>query len=235
MLRLAAPSCVIPDRLGPNCLALAPVVQEIGLMLLETKSCLDYDEEDLPPTLNSLGLSFHAHLPLDLSWAQGAEVVAHNLCALERKIAFLHPWGYVLHPPHPDDLEALLCLRPDLKNMLCLENIYGQDLSVLWPLIRAHGLGVCLDLGHLVSYNQYHLLRQPSIFEHVRILHVYGGESSHGHLGLEQLPDPELLRQILTDLTQPCTVVVEVFEMQELRRSLALLRSWLDIWGIEYD
>lgn len=235
MLRLAAPSCVIPDRLGPNCLALAPVVREVGLMLLETRSCLGYDDQDLPPYLHKLGLNYHAHLPLDLPWEQGVPAVDEALGALERKIAFVHPWGYVLHPPQPHDLEHLLGLRPDLKNMLCLENIKNHDLSAQWPVIKAHNLGVCLDLGHLVSYNQDRLLLQSDFFAHLKIMHVYGGESARGHAGLDHLPNPDLLRQILQQLTRSCTLVVEVFDMHELRRSLALLRSWLDAWGMNYD
>ena len=235
MLRLAAPSCVIPDRVGPNCATLASLVREVGFMLLETQGCLDYDERDLPPDLPDLGLSYHAHLPVDLPWARGAAEVARGLCDLERKIAFTRPWGYVLHPPRSRDLENLLWLRPDLGPRLCLENTCGHDLSEVWSAIEAHDLGVCLDLGHLVSYGQEQLLLRPGIFERVRIMHIYGGESAPGHAGLDQLPDPDLLRRILTRLTRPCVLVVEIFHMEEFLRSLALLRSWLDTWGMSHD
>ena len=42
--KLGAPSCVIPDSVGANCHALAGLVDEVALMLLETRACLDYDE-----------------------------------------------------------------------------------------------------------------------------------------------------------------------------------------------
>ena len=235
LFRLAAPSCVIPDRVGPNCVALASLVREVGLMLLETKGCLDYDERDLPPELSGLGLSYHAHLPLDLPWEQGADAVALALCDLERKIAFTRPWGYVLHPPRPRDLEDLLRLHPRLGPGLCLENIRGQDLASVWNQITAHDLGICLDLGHLVSYGQEGLLARPGVFERIRVMHVYGGESAAGHAGLDQLPDPDLLRHVLERLTRPCVLVVEIFRGDEFARSLALLRSWLDAWGMDCD
>lgn len=204
-------------------------------MLLETQGCLDYDELDLPPGLADLGLSYHAHLPVDLPWERGTVEVLRTLCDLERKIAFVSPGSYVLHPPRPRDLEDVLRLRPDLGSRLCLENTRDSDLSEMWPVIEAYDLGVCLDLGHLVSYGQEQLLRSPFVHERIRIMHVYGGESPAGHAGLDRLPDPELLRRIVTRLTRPCVLVVEVFRMDEFVISLNLLRSWLNSWGLNHD
>lgn len=233
--RLAAPSCVIPDRVGPNCRAVSGLVGEVALMLLETAGCLAYDRQDLPADLPETGLRFHAHLPLDLPWQQGVKAVLARLAGLEQKIAFLQPHGYVLHPPVPDDLEAVLRARPDLPSVLCLENTAQSDLGEVWEQVRAWNLGVCLDVGHLVSYRQDHILRYPGLFEQIRMLHVYGGESAKGHAGLHFLPEPLLLRTILEKVRPDCVLVVEVFRFEELRSSLTLLRSWLDAWGLSHD
>jgi len=233
--RLAAPSCVIPDRVGPNCRALSTMVGEVALMLLETRGCLDYDELDLPLNLPELGLTYHAHLPLDLPWRDGPAAVGDAIFALEQKIAFLQPRGYVLHPPEPGNLSALLRHRPALSSMLWLENTREGDLSGIWNEIRAHGLGVCLDVGHMVSYGQDSLMSLPGFFERVRILHIYGGESRRGHAGLDQLPDPGLLRDILLRVGEDTTLVVEIFSLEELGRSLSLLQSWLLQWGMHHD
>lgn len=232
---LAAPSCVIPDRVGPNCRALAPLVREVGLMLFETRGCLDYDERDLPPDLPSLGLRYHAHLPVDLPWERGARAVSDAISALEQKIAFLHPCGYVLHPPSPGELTRLAGIRPGLADGLCLENTADSDLSDIWEEILALNLGVCLDVGHLVSYGQERILQIPGFLDRVRMLHIYGGESGRGHAGLDQLPDPELLRWILKRVGSDSVLVTEIFRMEEFRRSLDLLRSWLDAWGMAHD
>lgn len=232
--RLAAPSCVIPDRVGPNCRVLAPLVREVGLMLLETRACQEYDDRDLPPDLPALGLSYHAHLPLDLPWESGIDAVCAALAALEQKIAFLHPCGYVLHPPRPGDLTGLLRRRPDLGPLLRLENTRQCDLSAVWPEIGELDLGVCLDVGHMVGYGQERILQLPGFLDRVRMLHVYGGESPRGHAGLEQLSDPGLLRAILREVDGG-VLVVELFRLGELTRSLELLRSWLGEWGMEHD
>ena len=233
--RLAAPSCVIPDRVGPNCRALAPLVREVGLMLLETRGCQDYDDRDLPPDLPDLGLSYHAHLPVDLPWESGPDAVCEPLGAIEQKIAFLHPCGYVLHPPPPGELTRLVRRRPDLASSLLMENTGNSDLRDIWPEIVSLDLGVCLDVGHLVSYGQHGILRLPGVFDRVRILHIYGGESRLGHAGLGQLPDPGLLRDILRRVRRDATLVVEIFSLEELGRSLDLLKSWLLRWGMHHD
>lgn len=233
--RLAAPSCVIPDRVGPNCHRLSSLVREVALMLLETRGCLDYDERDLPLDLPRLGLSYHAHLPVDLPWQDGAEAVSAVISGLEQKIAFLCPRGYVLHPPAPGQLSGLLARRPDLACLLWIENTGQGDLAGIWDEIGALDLGVCLDVGHLVSYGQENLLSLPGFFDRVRILHVYGGESRRGHAGLECLPDPDLLQGILQRVRRDATLVVEVFSLAELELSLGLLKSWLLEWGMEYD
>lgn len=233
--KIAAPSCVLPDRVGANCRALSGLVDEVALMLLETRSCLAYDDADLPPDLPDLGLSFHAHLPVDLPWGQGAENVARAVEGLEYKISFLNPIGYVLHPPQPKELSRLLERAPGLASRLLLENVQNDDLTDIWEEITGFNLGVCLDLGHLVSYGQERILDLPGFFERVRMLHVYGGESSRGHMGLSALPSPHLLREILSHLKTDVTMVVEVFNMEELRNSLILLRRWLKEWGMASD
>lgn len=230
-IKIAAPSCVIPDRVGANCRALSGLVDEVALMLLETRSCLAYDDTDLPPDLPELGLSFHAHLPLDLPWNEGVKNVAQAISGLGRKISFLNPGAYVLHPPPRGKLPGLLELCPDLGPRLLLENIQNGDLSDIWDEIVNLDLGVCLDLGHLISYGQERILDFPGFFERVRMLHVYGGESSKGHAELSALPRPHLLREILSQLKRDVTVVVEVFHMEELRNSLTLLQKWLAQWG----
>jgi hypothetical protein len=86
--RLAAPSCVIPDRVGPNCRALSPLVGEVALMLLETAGCLDYDQRDLPADLPTLNLAYHAHLPLDLPWSDGPRPWPRPFPGLSKKLPF---------------------------------------------------------------------------------------------------------------------------------------------------
>ncbi|NLV96727.1 MAG: hypothetical protein GX043_05255 [Desulfovibrionales bacterium] len=234
-VRLAAPSCVVPHRVGINCQVLAHHVSEVALMLLEAQSCLEYDDQDLPLDLPDLGLTYHAHLPLDLAWDTDLATTLAAIEALVQKIAFVRPWQYVLHPPAPGYLSTLAQHSPILAQSLSLENIRHADLVDIWDELASLQLGVCLDLGHMISYDQYHIVNLPGFFDRLRMLHVYGGESPQGHLGLHALPDAKILRDILFRLNRDCVVVVEIFHWEEFCRSLHMLRTWLDAWGIAHD
>ncbi|TVR00805.1 MAG: hypothetical protein EA399_03745 [Desulfovibrionales bacterium] len=75
------------------------LVDEVGLLFFQTEACLGYTEQDLPTWLAGTGLRFHVHLPLDLPWSDGMQRVWNTVSALQRKVVFLQPWAYVLHPP----------------------------------------------------------------------------------------------------------------------------------------
>ena len=76
---LAAPSWVMPGTVTENCAFLATVVDEIGLLFMESAACLAYGRQDLPDTLADLPLSYHLHLPLDLPMDEPAR--AAGICA----------------------------------------------------------------------------------------------------------------------------------------------------------
>lgn len=97
---IAAPSWVVPDTLAANCRFLAGRVDEVGLLFFETKACLAYTRQDLPPDLAGLPLAWHVHLPLDLPW-HDPEETARVCLALMDKAAFLGARRAVLHPPQP--------------------------------------------------------------------------------------------------------------------------------------
>jgi hypothetical protein len=128
----AAPSFLWPGTIAENCARLATTVPEVGLLFFETRSCLEYTDDDLPLSLAELGLRYHVHLPLDLPWAEGAEAVLETVHKLLAKCAFLQPWAAVLHPPltvnlfsrpvHPVLVDSKLPHRPRTIKPLRNEN-----------------------------------------------------------------------------------------------------------------
>ena len=70
---IGAPSFVMPANVADNARFLAGRVDEVALCLLEARSCLAYDDEDLPPALADRPLSWHVHLPVDLPWPASAD------------------------------------------------------------------------------------------------------------------------------------------------------------------
>ncbi|MFW6179005.1 MAG: cobamide remodeling phosphodiesterase CbiR [Desulfohalobiaceae bacterium] len=236
--KLAAPSFVWPAGIGENCLSLQQLVQEVGLVFFETAGCLQYTAQDLPPWLASLDLAYHLHLPLDLPWDKGAAHVFDLCCRLMQKTEYLSPSLYVLHPPGSEEQLLEFCrlwARDRSLQTLALENVQGCDLTGFWPRITELGLSICLDLGHMLSYQQHELLQMPGFWQRVRMLHVYGDLDGHRHNSLQQLSTQgrQLLQQALQSIPQEFTLVLEVFDPNSLQTSLDIFRTWISNWDLQ--
>ncbi|MBU1003931.1 MAG: hypothetical protein KKE73_15575 [Proteobacteria bacterium] len=235
--RVAAPSCVLPDTVGANCRFLEGLFPEVGLCLFETASCLAYGDHDLPPALADLDLAYHVHLPLDLPWDLGTDAAAQAALGIAQRTAFLAPSLYVLHPPKTrQELERFCHLWQDAGRRcddLLLENIEGNDLAALLDAAKNLGLSLCLDLGHMLSYEQQFLARAAE-WERVRMLHVYAPGNGSRHQALTALdPDGQaLLRDLLRRSAPQTTVTLEVFGEQGLFDSASLLAQWMDQWNL---
>lgn len=237
-VRWAAPSCVVPAGVADNCAFLAGLAPEVGLALFETRACLDYGPADLPPELADLGLCFHAHLPLDLPWADGVPAVWAAVRALVDKTAYLAPWGYVLHPPATmDELAAFAALWTGHgldPAALLLENVEGADMADFLPAARRLGLSLCLDLGHAMAYNQ-HFPATAGDWRRVRLTHLYapGPGPGHRHLSLAEVDAPgrTALRRILSSVPADAVALIEIFDAEALFASANLLAEWTTQWN----
>lgn len=230
---LAAPSCVLPADLTANCAFLAQRFDEIALAFFETGACLAYTERDLPRRLAQLPVSWHMHLPLDLPWESGAGRVAEVILALRDRAAYLLPRQFVLHPPEgPEalaELAGLLEAGGLAPGQVLVENISGQDLSRLWPVIQDTGLGACLDLGHMLAHGQEEFLDLPGLFARTRMVHLNAPDPANParHASLSQLDarGRALCGRLLAGLAPGNIVVLELFSEKALFESLSVLRE----------
>ena len=235
---VAAPSFVLPAGVKENSLFLADYFPEIALLFFEADACLAYTEEDLPPGLADLSCSWHVHMPLDFDWSRGLDPVWRKIDGLLDKAAFLAPCAYILHPPTEPDM--LLPLAARLRNkgvdpaMFLIENIRGHSLTPVWGEIVAGGYSTCLDIGHILAYDQFDVLDLPGLWPSVRMLHVYGGEKGMKHHPLPCLGKngQRLLRTMLAKAPD-ATVTLELFEEKGLFQSLDQLGQWLAEWRNE--
>ncbi|MCK9239847.1 cobamide remodeling phosphodiesterase CbiR [Desulfocurvus sp.] len=232
----AAPSFVVPDTVAGNCRFLAGLAPEVGLLFFETQACLEYGPQDLPAELARLGLRCHVHLPLDLPWERGAGAVWDAVRGLADKAAFLKPRAYVLHPPATvRELEALVALWAGHgldPAALLLENVRGNDLRELLAPSAALGLSLCLDLGHLMAYNQ----PMPALardWERVRMLHLCAPGPGGRHRPLAELDRTgrALLERLLAETGPQAVLMLEIFEAPGLFASAALLADWMERWN----
>ncbi|MBI9078736.1 MAG: hypothetical protein JEY79_03230 [Pseudodesulfovibrio sp.] len=235
---VAAPSFVIPAGAAENSRFLSKYFPEICLLFFETDSCLEYTESDLPHDLSDLPVKWHVHLPLDLPWKQGLDVVWAKLAGLMDKAAHVSPHLYVLHPPTVPDMlvplaERLREAEIDPVDFL-LENVEESDLPSMWEDARTGGYSTCLDLGHILAYGQHSVLDLPGLWDTVRMLHVYAPDArdnSGRHMSLANLDKngQKLLRTML-DHFRGDTVTMEVFNEKDLFKSLDLLAKWMSGW-----
>lgn len=235
---IAAPSFVIPDTVAANCRFLSGKVDEVALVFFETEACLKYSGEDLPPELARLPLRYHVHLPLDLPWSSGATAVAKIIDALARKVDYLRPTAYVLHPPaDASALEALARALPQTApatESILLENVEGNDLTDCATVAMRAGYNFCLDIGHYLAFGQDALEHIPGIWERVRMLHLYGPgpKGEHGPLAELDTDGRKTLRSWLERAKNCSTLVAEVFREAHLAPSLDELNGLLDEWGM---
>ena len=237
---LAGPSFVIPGGIQDNVMVLRDLVSEVGLTFFETRSCLDYTQEDVPVKLAGLGLKFHVHLPLDLDWSKGAGEVFQVVLSLIGKAEHLSPDKFVLHPPASagqlSDFARLWERSSYRPEQLLLENINGCDLSRHRETIDNAGLGICLDMGHVMAYDQWNLIHEMDIWERISLVHVYGREDHTGHVGLTALGQDgkRLLQLILSRVKENTSVLLELFKLDDFLDSRSILIQTADSWGMEF-
>ena len=208
-------------------------------------------------------LRYHVHLPNDLPMDEPARAAA--IChALLEKVAYLSGGMEngsvkrpdtimgVLHPPCHDPAESARAARL-LENFLhhfarlggrpeslLLENIAGNDLLGLRALIRESGLGVCLDLGHALAYEQKKLLQSPFFLEAAGMLHLNapGRGKAHGaHLPLAALDRQvhAVAARLLNEVSPRAVIMLELFNWEHIKDSLPFLHSWLKSTVVETD
>ena len=232
---IAAPSFVLPAGVGENGFFLAEYFPEIALLFFEADACLAYTDEDLPPGLADLPCSWHVHMPLDFDWNRGLDAVWQKIDGLLEKAAFLAPRGYVLHPPTMPDMLLPLAARLRDKGVapacFLIENIRGYSLTVIWDEIVKGGYSTCLDIGHILAYDQFDILDLPGLWPTVRMLHVYGEEKRMQHWPLPCMSeDGQRLLRTMLDKAPGATVTLEVFEQNGLFQSLDQLGQWMATW-----
>ncbi len=240
ILPIAAPSCALPDTVAANANFLATKVQEVGLCFFESKGTLAYTEQDLPPSLVKLPLRWHVHLPVDLPWQNGDNAATEALKIIQ-KAAYLNPRFAVLHPPLGPSLTEQGQLLHDFANKwyahskipLLLENINTAPLANLDPTLfglKNRPFGVCLDLGHMLGFNQTDLILQSDILKHVALVHWSAPGKLDEHLPLQHLSPSELqvAQSVVKKLPNDTCHMLEIFNWLGIEQSYPILAKLLE-------
>jgi sugar phosphate isomerase/epimerase len=231
---------------------LAPFLDEIELVLFESNSLDNYPDQAEMKALEDLSLSqgvgYHVHLPIDIYLGdRTGEIRSQGVSAVKKAIErtlCLNPSFYTLHfemrnsdGQKEKDIETwrkglIQSAREIVKwgiepNRISIETL---DYPFEWveDLTTKFGFSICLDIGHILISGRDLRLYLERYLSKTSIVHLHGFADGVDHLGIDRLPE-ETLRFILSRLRNHSGIVsIEVFSLDDLRRSLILLE---EKWG----
>lgn len=251
--RLGTTSYILPADLLPNVEYLAPLVEDVELVLFE----VDDGPSNLPDAAElaelarlaaRFDLTYTVHLPLDLRLAADNSDGHVSMVKARRVIEHtraLNPFAYVLHldgrEARDGAMDTALWERQAVRALqivtgwvgdatrLCVENLdhYPPD---FWDgvLTQAAGISRCVDVGHLWLEGHDPLPFLCSHLGRARVIHLHGvAERDHSSLG--HAP-PQALKAVLLYLIEQQyrgVLTIEVFSDEDLRTSLAAIQGAL--------
>jgi sugar phosphate isomerase/epimerase len=234
-----------------NVRVLAPLVDDVQLLFFESaaKSLLPQplDVQALRDLAEEHGLSYTVHLPTDLALGAASRVARQEgiaeILRLMDQLAPLGPQSFDLHLvreqelPEAAWLENLAASLRELsgalgeqKRLVAVENI-EYPYSLVAPLVAENGFSVCLDLGHLVHYG-HDLEEGLGLLPQVRHLHYHGVRDGKDHQALTDAEQARMLGKRLAEAGYDGVVTLEMYSLEKLKGSLALLaEAWLPFVG----
>lgn len=261
MFRVGTTSYILPDDILPNVDYLAPLVDDVELVLFET----DEHGSNLPSTetCNRLielaqrhRISYTVHLPLDLRLAdEGAE--QHVSLVKARRVidatSRLNPFAYTVHLDGQVVMEdnsaearaqwqdnaarALVLVAGWLPGpeYLAVENIEKWDPAAFAPVLDRVPISRTMDIGHLWLSGRDPMPDVRDWCPRTRVVHLHG-VGSRDHQSLIHAPTASL-NSVVGHLAGCFDGVLslEVFNQEDFISSLAALQGALEVNGYRWS
>jgi sugar phosphate isomerase/epimerase len=252
-IRIGTTSYILADDILPNVRHLAPLVDDIELVLFESEGQDNYPSEATIAELRALavehGLTYTVHFPLDVYPGsrdpKERERTLRTYLHVIELTRQLDPFAYVLHltpdswsaipsddiPAWQDALDgslsALLARSSIDPSMLCVETL-SYPFAYVVPLVEKYDLSVTLDIGHiwLMGYDAEDAC--SSLLERTRVCHLHGVRDGKDHRSLE-VGDSHEIGFFLDSLARQSrdgkqrVLTLEVFDEHDFATSLSLL------------
>lgn len=253
--RLGTTSYIYPAEILPNVRSLQHTVEDIEIVLFESDELSNYPSpreiEELAALGQESGLSYTVHLPLDVLLGDPEPRVRRRsvetcLRAIDGT-ARLRPHGYIIHfqgLPTDDHRHWLdeswlarldqsvdqLIGRVDNPRLLCAETL-SYPFHLVEKLIERRDLSICLDVGHIILYDQPLELYLHRYLSRTRIIHLHGNSGGRDHLDLGRVPAAALDLLFTSLATLPkvddLVVTLEIFSEKDLEISRAVVEKYL--------
>lgn len=242
--KLATTSYIYPDHLIPNVKKLAPFFDEIELVLFESHGQDNLPDGEQIQSLRDLhlqqGIDFNIHLPIDLYLGDVDEKVRTSGLSTIKKIVdttlCLNPSVYTLHLERKNQAGLETWQSRLIRSMeevrgwsidperITIETL-GYPFEWIEEIVRHFGFSICLDIGHILLSGQDLERHFEKYLSRTSIIHLHGVEDGVDHLGIDRLTD-SALNLIMDRLWNfRGTVSIEVFSIDELKRSLVTLEE----------
>jgi sugar phosphate isomerase/epimerase len=259
-MRIGTTSFIHPGSWLHNVQRLGPDYDDVEILFFEDRDSDSFpDAEECRELLRckrQLDLTYSLHTPLAASLASEDEDrrragVASVLRSLDVASSF-EPDNVVVHVYHGDgehttqrphdlvgwrqrateSLEALIAGGVP-RERLCVERL-DYDFALIEPVVRALGVSVALDVGHLVRDGADELAELQRWLPQTRIVQWHGTDpNGRDHRSLEHYPLERArgLLRMLRDAHYTGVLTLEVFREGDLASSRALLdRLLAELW-----
>jgi len=201
-----------------------------------------------------VGFNIHLPIDIFLG-DESEEVRSQGISVVRRIIGrtlCLNPSFYVLHldfinPPTPPLLkggEGGFIQKRDIKawrrrlarslKEILNDGIEAKRISIetlVYPfewiedMVKEFGCSICLDVGHILNHGYDLGNYLKAYLPRTSIIHFHGVHNGSDHLGIDKLPELDL-NLILSSLRHYHGIVsIEVFSINELKSSLAILEE----------
>jgi sugar phosphate isomerase/epimerase len=254
--RLGCTSYVYPADILPNVRKMAPIVDDIELVLFESEPASNLPGRKVISALAELagqyGLTYTIHFPIDQKAASPRRDERVRFQEQALKIMdlthALAPFAYILHLEGIREgagqeyrkawkagametcEEIARFLGPD-RSLVAVENL-GYPIEWHGDIVRQYGFSFCLDLGHLWLYRQDWETVLDSYLKDTRVIHLHGVSRGGDHLSLEQNSQDILTRLVREYLPLFSNVVtLEVFSEEATFGSIERLEQ---LWAKSY-
>jgi endonuclease IV len=251
--KLGTTSYIYPDNIVDNVSLIGPYVDEIELLLFESKPGSLPSRKNID-TLNSLSekydITYNIHLPTDIFLGDPDPNIRQHavntvikvmdlVSSLSCSTCTLH-LEYNNKTINQDEMKKWQQRTWQSMQQLIASGIKGESISIetlMYPfawvekIIKDFNFSVCIDIGHLI------LLKTDleCIFNRFKnitsIIHLHGVQHDRDHMPLDTIPKEHMasVMKILTHFTR--SVSLEVFSFSHLVRSL----NFLDVCWQAYD
>lgn len=250
-MRIGTTSCIWHDYMLPNVVKLAPLVDDVELLLFDVERDVPgaADISQLVRLKHEHALSYTLHTPLDASLASADEARrALGVDKVRRAIAWARPLEPLAHTVHvylgdgerdaapPADLDAwrdracrsLETLLAEVPARALSVECIDYDFSLIAPVVRALDLSVSLDVGHALRDGRALAPLVGEWLDRTRVVQLHGTRpDGRDHKSLAYAPRGavEWLLGTLVERQFGGVLTLEVFDPSDLDASLALVRS----------